>query len=554
MRLPKLHQGGFGPFSKRLIKQLETIEDKKLQTRYALFFHIIVNSYSEDDDGKVLIKHSTESMDIILGKFRVNETAEIYTANGETRTNTKSITHRNREEFFKSFCWCLSDKTKNPMKPRRFIDLDRTRGDYNFAIPCKLTYDTIEARIKHSNKKWVNTEGLSLNTEGITDRQELRWAAAINQNTDKMCGNSHSRWWQNAGSYIPKEWFSKFNEKMVEIDIKSAQAHLLPLALFSIDGKTVSEEYAEIIIEAVNAKCSKKFTKEMIFNECRSYSDKISSQLDPYQMIADEVNKECPAMIENEIKTDRDKIKKQFNYFICKENFQGITIPLCWWMNKNFHALYNFVCDYKFHNKNSNENKEHLLHNKLFGILGKLFFEVTRMVQDKKETPFIYRFDALWVLESDLEIWLDAIRIKSFKYQIKPSLSLTRNYSGIKPSCSLTRASVGNQDSFFSDDKLSDSCAYESNHVITSSNTILPLYSRHGDSLHAQSAQKKNRVETSKASASVPQGPSIPKKRNREAKVTTDKNGRMWFSVKGKRFGSNKNESEADFIKRAKGE
>lgn len=554
MKLPKLHQGGFGPFSKRLIKELESITDPKLQTRFALFFHILINCYDEDDCGKVLIKHSAESMDLILGKVRINKTSEIYTTNKETRTIAKIVTQRNREEFFKTFCWCLSDKTKNPMKPRRYIDIDKVRGDYNLPIPCSATFEAIQSRITHANKKWVNTDGISLSIDGITDRQELRWASAINQNTDKMCGNGHSRWWQNAGSYIPKEWLYRFNEKMVEIDIKAAQAHLLPLALFSIDGKTVSDEYIDVIISVINAKSSKKFTKEQIQTECKDYSEKISSTSDPYQMISDEVNKECPTMLENEIKTSRDAIKQQFNFLMCKEGFQGVTIPLCWWMNKNFPALYDFVCDYKFHNKNNNENKEHLLHNKLFGILGKLFFEVTRMVQDKKETPFIYRFDALWVLESDLEIWLDAIRIKSFKYQIKPSLSLTRNYSGIKPSCSLTRASVGNQDSFFSDDKLSDSCAYESNHVITSSNTILPLYSRHGDSLHAQSAQKKNRVETSKASASVPQGPSIPKKRNREAKVTTDKNGRMWFSVKGKRFGSNKNESEADFIKRAKGE
>ena len=142
---------------------------------------------------------------------------------------------------------------------------------------------------------------------------------------------------------------------------------------------------------------------------------------------------------------------------------------------------------------------------------------------------------------------------------MKPSLHLTKNFSDSDNVVNASQASSTVhkvQSSLLIVENISSvSCAFNTSSVHNVSYTSSPLYSRH----EKIDAQKKidAQNETSNASgggAADTVTKKIDKRTLKESRVTTDKNGRMWFSLKGKRYGSKVNETEEQFLDRVRGD
>ena len=248
--------------------------------------------------------------------------------------------------------------------------------------------------------------------------EEIKAAKTLEANQDHYCFGR--RWTQAIGSNIGKEWFDRIQCEMVEVDLIAAQANLLIKAIESAGGKELRESTRKSDFEDfINYHRIKKGYSKLSWNafvkDCEKYKKFVMQFPDVYSAVRDQINEE-----NEDPNTDltREQIKEQFGYFISKVDYQGPKIPLCGWMKENFETLYEFLCDVKFYGQQENTPDRFKLHNRLFSYMGNIFKIIIRKVQDKIDTPYIYRYDGLWIKKCDMKFWIDALKSVAEKYKL----------------------------------------------------------------------------------------------------------------------------------------
>ena len=271
----------------------------------------------------------------------------------------------------------------------------------------------------------------------------------LEENKDNYIKGKHNRWLQAIGTNIDKSWFSKIQDRMLDLDVIALQANWLINAIESLDGIKMGLECRKHHFSDINAKRSKKGAPKLSWDkfiiDCDRYKKFVIQFPDLYSVIKNDI------MMEFDCTITREEIHNQFSLFVSDYKFQGTKIPVCCWLSKHFSTLYEYICDYKFYNQGSDSQDRFKLHNKLYHLIGDFFKEVIKKVQDKRDSSFIYRYDGVWIRECDLQAWGEAFDIVSAKKSLPLKLRITSNnyVAALPPPSSSLVSSLNSNNNLF---------------------------------------------------------------------------------------------------------
>ena len=526
MKVPNIISD-FGPFSNKVISALNSISDTRKRTRYAYTLQMILCSVDNSETNFIPFNHSCKTIESFVGRTTIRSSEDVFGTGGEViKTLKQQHSKSNTDDFFNVFSGIIKTAKSNKKKLKKSINPQLALGSIFMPVPNKDTLEEMKNKAGLVNRKRINTNGLTIDWSALSG-EDKKFGKMITEDTDKYSQNQYGRWLQIAGSNISKETFYKFDQSLVSIDIRSAQAKLLVPGLCYFNHFSFPTHVRKARLDLLNVERDVRGKGPILFDdlerEMRTYTNLGLSVSDLYSFIAEDINMDDMGEV-----VCRDFIKQEFDQLLNNVKFQGTTKKICAWFNKNFPSLYEYICDYKFYNTKT-VVEEFKLHNKLQCLYGDVFKAAIEKVQRKKETPFLYRYDAVWVLKSDMALWLEEItnsieKITGLKFNAK---DFHIKFNNVTPSAvSLCSPCLSNSKPII---------LSASNSSLIDLNTFsLPSTMEH-QSLSDTSLSDTNDVKSKNDSTQLADEvvrPSITKTRNRKGSITKTAEGLYKIVIK----------------------